>query len=320
MAGLDSADLLAEGSLRRIFSAHGLGDVRSLSPLPRGGVNPGAIVNNAYIIRFDLRSGDATSRFISEVDACQRLQASGVPVPEVVAIDLSREVVPYPYLITVRLPGVPLIDRWADLSASARRQTARLAGRFLALIHQSEIRKFGNLHDIAESGGWGLWLGYVGDYLRRYSRQAVALGVVDPFLPVRAQAALLHHRATLAGVTAGRLVHSDYHFENILVDGDAITGVLDFEWALSGDPSWDFIVEDKWEAMCPGSRRHIYEGYEQVSALAPDHDLRVKLYQLPMYVEWLVDFTRRGDSARAAKSHRQMLAVLDALEEHPPSA
>lgn len=154
----------------------------------------------------------------------------------------------------------------------------------------------------------------VRDHRRRYARQAVDLSLVDPFLPIRAQTALLNHRATLAAVTSGQLVHSDFHFDNILVKGETITGVIDFEWALSGDPSWDFVAADQWEATCPGSRAHLYEGYAEMLALPDDHDLRVTLYRLLAHVESLVDFTLRADSERASYVRQKLFDTLSILE------
>jgi aminoglycoside phosphotransferase (APT) family kinase protein len=306
---------ITQFTLRQILAAHGLGEVQSIAPLRRGSINPGALVNDAHIIRFDTRSGDSPSRFAGEADAYRRLADTGVPVPAVIALDFSREIAPHPYLITTKRPGLPLVERWPDLSAAARAQTARQAGRLLAMIHKQEIgAKFGALSLLAQGGGSSLWLSYVSDYVRRYAKQAVELGLVDPFLPIRAQTVLLRHRSTLTAVTSGQLVHSDYHLETILVEGETISGVIDFEWALSGDPSWDFVVEDQWEAMCPGSRTLIYEGYQEESTLPDDHAVRVMLYRLLAHVESVVDFTRRGDPARATREQERLFDVLQSLE------
>jgi aminoglycoside phosphotransferase (APT) family kinase protein len=36
-----------------------------------------------------------------------------------------------------------------------------------------------------------------------------------------------------------RFLHGDYSLKNIVEDNDFITGVVDFEFAMAGDPSWD---------------------------------------------------------------------------------
>ena len=46
-------------------------------------------------------------------------------------------------------------------------------------------------------------------------------------------------RGLLAQVRSGALAHCDFHYENILQDGGRLSGLLDFEWAISGDPAYD---------------------------------------------------------------------------------
>jgi len=81
------------------------------------------------------------------------------------------------------------------------------------------------------------------------------------------------------------MVHGDYQLENLLVESGIITGAIDFEWAFGGDPTWDFVAEDKWEEQCPGSRNAIYAGYRQMRPLDPDHERKLRLYKALMYVE-----------------------------------
>ena len=127
------------------------------------------------------------------------------------------------------------------------------------------------------------------------------------------QTALTRYRPLLETVTHGALVHSDYHRENILQAGGHVTGIIDFEWALAGDPAWDFIAEEKWEEMCPGSKEHVYAGYSHRRALAPDHATRVAIYQLLLHVETVVDETRKENASGVAAARDAMYATLTAL-------
>ncbi len=75
--------------LQRIWEAHGLGSILSITRPAGGSINYCLIVNNAYAIRFDI-TGKIVSRFQSEALAYRYLCDSGVPVPEVVALDRSK--------------------------------------------------------------------------------------------------------------------------------------------------------------------------------------------------------------------------------------
>lgn len=297
--------------LQCIWEAYGLGSIQTITWPARGSINYYLIVNNAYVIRFDI-TGKIVSRFQSEALAYRYLCDSGVPVPEVVALDRSKELIPYEYLITTRLEGTPVIDSWSSLSAQQREQVACEAGRYLAVIHSHTFDRFGKLRDLA-SGGFICWYDYSADYFHRYARQALDLGIIDISLRDRMQEILDQYRPLWDAVTKGSLVHSDYHFENILQHKGAVSGIIDFEWSYPGDPTIDLVVEDLWEQMCPGSKPFVYAGYTSLSQLDPNHDLKMALYKLYTYLEFLVDSKRRADETEFNKMYAKLQAALQAL-------
>jgi aminoglycoside phosphotransferase (APT) family kinase protein len=297
--------------LQRTWETHGLGSIRTITRPARGSINYCLVVNDAYVIRFDI-SGKIVSRFQSEALAYHYLRDSGVPVPQVVALDQSRELLPYEYLISTRLEGTPVIDSWSGLSVQERERIAYEAGRYLAVIHSHRFDRFGKLRDLA-SGGFACWHDYSADYFHRYARQALDLGNIDTSLRDRMQAILERYRPLWDAVTKGSLVHSDYHFENILQHNGAVSGIIDFEWAYSGDPTIDLVAEDLWEQMCPGSKPFVYAGYTGLRQLDPNHDLKMALYKLYTYLEFLVDSKRRADEAEFQQVYAKLQAALQGL-------
>lgn len=205
-------------------------------------MNYALVVNDAYVIRFDI-TGKIPLRFQSEVLAYEYLQTSEVPVPEVIALDQSKQLVPYEYLITSKLEGTSVIDSWNSLSAKEQERIAYEAGTYLALIHSYTLERFGKLRDLP-NGGFTYWYDYCADYFHRYANQALAMNIIDPSLRDRMQAVLEKYRPLLDTVRKGYLLHSDYHFENILQRKGVVSGIIDFEWAYAGDADVDFVVED----------------------------------------------------------------------------
>lgn|GEM_PF-1569034 len=67
---------------------------------------------------------------------------------------------------------------------------------------------------------------------------------------------------------------------NILVRDGRIVALIDFEWAASGDPAWEFAFVDKEDI------RHYYEYFEQQGKPLDreEFELRRKLYRVP----WLL--------------------------------
>jgi aminoglycoside phosphotransferase (APT) family kinase protein len=296
-----------------IWTAHRLGAVRAVERCGRGSINPCFIVNDAAVIRFNTFTVKGAARFRNEARAYAALHGSGIPVPEVITVDLTRSIAPYDFIVTSRLPGVPVIDTWADLSAVERERVATEAGAYLAMMHAQTFDRFGALGS-GDDRGFDRWYDYVADYLDRYTTLAHDLGAIRDNDRKRMQTTLARYRPLLDTVTRGALVHSDYHWENILQADGTITGVIDFEWALAGDPAWDFIAQDTWEEMCPGSRESVYAGYTRHRPLASEHATRVALYQLLLHVETIVDEARKKNMPGVATARDAMYATLAAVE------
>jgi aminoglycoside phosphotransferase (APT) family kinase protein len=293
--------------LETIWHEQGLSDPQTIEQPARGSINPCFIVDDAYVIRFTTLTEKGGTHFESERIAYDTLRNSGVPVPQVVALDVSLEIAPYAYLITSKLPGTPIIDSWSSLNNNQRQQVAQEAGHYLAQIHTHSFQRFGKLRSL----DFATWYAYVADFFGRYARQAVTLGGITSNDHLRLELVLKRHKSALEAMKTGKLVHSDYHFENILQQDGRITGIIDFEWAYSGDPLADLVVDEKWESMCPGSGLHVYMGYDL--KLDANAHIRLKIYKLLAELETLVDALKKGQSSHAREIHAHLFDVVDAL-------
>lgn len=131
--------------LQAIASAYGLGRVRQHEWLGRGRNNPALVVNGEWVVRFDGLPGSTPQRFEGEALAYRHLRAHGIPAPEVIGVDLSRERYPVGYMILSRLPGQPIVDAWPGMTAAQREQIAAEAGRVLARMHGIHGKHCGDL-------------------------------------------------------------------------------------------------------------------------------------------------------------------------------
>ena len=296
-------------TLQAIFDAHGLGTVRKMERAGRGRNNPVFMVNDALVIRFDGIINAGVSRFHGEKRAYDALRQANIPAPQVIVVDDSRTIAPHDYLIMTKIEGSPLINAWPTLSPNQREKAAYEAGRCLALMHGITFATFGKLYGTERI--FETWYAYVQDTFRRYCRGAADEGVIAADIIDRMEKVIERHRPIFDSVTPARLVHWDYHFENILQQDGEITGILDFEWALSGDVAHDFNRRDQWEADCPGSRAPLYAGYASIRPLEADHDVRVMLYQIIWLVDCIVD---DFDPDETTTAHDQLLAILQNLE------
>lgn len=152
-----------------------------------------------------------------EARALAALVDTGLPVPRVIgvieAVDESSDA----WLVTTRLPGEPLSHTLRTSDPAVRRQWCRRLGRMLAKIHDTAVPP-----ELArvDATPWER---------RRRER-----------LPAeRADEALASVQIDREAEEARVLVHGDFTPDNVLADGDEISGVIDWPGAGLGDPRYD---------------------------------------------------------------------------------
>ncbi len=274
-------------TLQRIWDAHALGQITSVDWAGTGMNNPALLINNSHVIRFDGIINDGISRFHGERRAYDLLNQAAIPAPHVLLLDDTKMLVPNDFMVMTKVEGQPLIDSWPRLTPQQRQQAAAQAGEILARLHAITLDQFGRLY--GTQGVFSTWFAYLIDKLTNYGQQAVTGHFITPAVYDRMQAVFHAHRPLLDTVTTPHLIHWDYHFGNLLQQDGVITGLLDFEWALGGDPIHDFNRRTQWDEDCPGSRQWVYAGYTRHTPLQPDHDLRVALYELIWFLDCVVD-------------------------------
>ena len=107
------------------------------------------------------------------------------------------------------------------------------------------------------------------------------------------------------------LLHMDVWAQNILADEDGrLTGLLDWDRALYGDPEIEFAVLD----YCGISEPPFWDGYGQPRDTSPEARIRnlfYLLYEVQKYI--VIRRMRSGDPAGADRYRRQSLELADAL-------
>jgi aminoglycoside phosphotransferase (APT) family kinase protein len=302
--------------LSRIWRHHQLGGIRSLSQPAHPGLNPIRFVNERYVIRFYISEATRYQPSQGEAHAFEILANSGIPVPKVVALGFSGDISPYDYLIMTRLPGRPLIEVWPELDKRQRKRAANSIGVYLAQIHTYTFKRFGYLARL-ESESYCCWYDFVYDYFSHYAGRVERMGIIESDIIERIQRLLQTNRPLLEQVTLGALLHSDFQFKHILYQAGEITGILDFEMALSGDPAWEFIIEDRWPQQCPGSLPWLFQQYQQRRTLESGYEMRVNLYKLLMYLVFIVGSKNNQTVNSLEEARTQMIGLIEMLEESP---
>ncbi|KAF8250143.1 hypothetical protein K440DRAFT_619588 [Wilcoxina mikolae CBS 423.85] len=133
-------------------------------------------------------------------------------------------------------------------------------------------------------------------------RDGEAMVLLLPYAEVRAHFQRLAH--TLDTIDTARLVVVDFSAASVLVeeDGKTVTGVIDFERAVWGDPGLARCFQDKeeeeWEGERDGKRcrRLLYEMYHSVMLI-------------------LETFYYGGGTEAEMQGRRRLVGCLKALEK-----
>lgn len=298
--------------IKAIWQALELGEVQTITVPRRGCSNACFLVNDDRVVRFQVTELPR-HKFRTEKIAYDLLRGSELPIPQVLALDEARTLVPYAFIVTTRLPGETVYDSWNDLGMRTREHLAFASGCYLALLHRHALPAFGGLSQLGE-GGFSTWMAYLEDYVVRNIRQARQEELLDPVTTHRIEQLLTWFQPLMAEVTTGSLLHRDYHFENILQQEGQVTGIIDFEWAMSGDPVFDCRI-DETLAECPGSVEPFYAGYASVCPLTEHHRLKADFYRLLLGLECVAWWGRDPGAADwMPGEYGRLFELLAALE------
>ena len=231
-----------------------------------------------------------------------------VPVPEIMAYDTSREVLDRDFILMERLPGTSLTEAtWVGQHGVS--DVFRQVGRHLAEVHSLTADKYGYLgehHPMAPQATWReafhvMWNKIIDDTVacRGYNpKEADKLRrLLDRFEPVFRR-----------GVPPS-LLHMDIWHQNILVDPDGrVTGIVDWDRALWGDPEIEFAVLD----YCGVSVPEFWEGYGRPRDESPEAAIRNRFYLLYEVQKYILISLLRRRSRTQADQYRQHVFSLAA--------
>jgi len=293
--------------LRRLFSD----DVAAVEPLAGGVFSRAsgfASDGRRYVLRLSTAPHGAEA--FAKDDYAARLLASGsLPIPRVVRAGSADGM---QYAITERVAGKTL----------AACSTAERSAALPAVLDTLEA--IGRT-DIGGSRGYGLWgadgnapstswhaylaaivddepAGFYRGWRRLFRESFLERNVFDTV-----------YRAMLALAVEcpdrRELIHEDYQLENILVDEDSVSGVIDWANAMYGDALYD-VARLAWWSARPGW------WYDDGAAIlrdrfggAPRYDARIACYQCHMGLNDLRYYAKTDQRAEYEFFRARLLAI-----------
>jgi aminoglycoside phosphotransferase (APT) family kinase protein len=234
---------------------------------------------------------------------------TSVPVPEILAYDDGRVLVDRDYLIMECLPGRPLNE--VRLTGPQFEGVLEQIGHYLAEMHALVADRHGYLgaHEpMAPQPSWArafevMWNQLLDDVVAcgGYTREEA-----DAFRRL-----FDVYRPHFDRPVPASLLHMDVWSENILVnEAGRVTGLLDLDRALWGDPEIEYAVLD----YCGISEPAFWRGYGRVRDTTFPAQVRARFYVLYEEQKYIpIRIWRRDDPDAALEYKRRAFALARPL-------
>ncbi len=233
------------------------------------------------------------------------LSETTVPVPRIFTYDDSHTLIDRDFLIMERLSGGPLTEAHDVSSDFVFRQT----GEYLAQVHSLTAKQYGYLGVHRPMEPQSTWVEAFEIMWNKMVDDIVAVGHYDDEESSKMRGLLDQYIAIFDRPIPASLLHMDIWHQNILVDSEGnVTGLVDWDRALWGDPEIEFAVLD----YCGISEQAFWEGYGQekdVSSPARMRRIFYLLYEMQKYI--VIRHGRGRDPAAAKQYKRQVMEIIN---------
>ena len=232
------------------------------------------------------------------------IEKTSIPVAPIVVYDDTRDVIDRDFIIMERLPGNPISDVACDHD-----KVLRQVGAYLAEGHAQTADSYGYIGEHHPMPAQACWVDAFHIMWNRLIDGIVAVGHYNENESMEIRGLLDRHIRLFDREVPASLLHMDVWAQNILIDETStVTGLVDWDRALWGDPEIEYAVLD----YCGISEPAFWEGYgrrRDTSSGARIRQVFYLLYELQKYI--IIRQGRGNDATRAQQYKRQVLDIVD---------
>lgn len=203
------------------------------------------------------------------------LLRSKLPNIKVFNIDITRDYIPTEFMLMEFLRDSPL----EQFKNSEYKNIYTDLGRVFKQIHSISANNYGPI-DIKLlltknelTGTFSSWKSFIFLNLNNHLKECVKIGVLSPSELVSLKSIYVKSKPIFTN-SKSSLIHNDPSLRNIFVNNNRVTGIIDWEDAIFGDPLWEiafidtflFRKEDKlkFKLFCNGYGININKEYKSL--------------------------------------------------------
>lgn len=219
-----------------------------------------------------------------------------IPCPIILKTDTSREIIPFDYVISKRLKGYALGKSFSDLPQPSKTKIIKELGKYLGIIHSIKFKKFGDIYeqkskilvgpahelkDVSKkikSGPFTTWKEMHREIVKSRLFYFKGTEFEDLIAPINSyfkqNEYLLDYKIT------PRLLHLDLNKNNIFIEKNKITGILDVEESLIGHNEYDLMRTELHFRGNLKLRNQFFKEYTKYVSLDKGYEERRAFYSL----------------------------------------
>ena len=222
---------------------------------------------------------------------------TSVPVPRILLADDSKSLIALNFAVMTRLDGENVLRLERQFDRSQVIAIYEQMGSALREIHRIAMDSFGYI------GIDGVVTPFASNRAYMLSQFERKLGGFDQFggnpaLATRLRDYVERSSGLLDGCTRPSLCHYDFHTGNVLAVGDRLTGIVDLENAIAGDPLMDLAKTLAYSVRDDDTKRAaLLAGYGPIDRA--DWQETLRLYQFYGAIELWAWWIQIGDRQRA---------------------
>jgi aminoglycoside phosphotransferase (APT) family kinase protein len=236
-----------------------------------------------------------------EVGIARLLERLPIPAPGILLADDSRSLLDLNFVVMNRFDGRNVRQWEPSLDEDETFDIYRQMGEALRVIHGVTLESFGYLVANGVVQPFASNRAYM---LSQFERKLSGFRELGrrPALAAQLDAYLKRSADLLDGCPRPVLCHYDYHSGNLLAerhDGALqLTGIIDLENAIAGDPLMDLAKTIAYSVRDDETKRDgLFAGYGALDR--PDWQETLRLYQFYGTIELWAWWVQIGDAARA---------------------
>lgn len=244
-------------------------------------VRAGELVSGKEVIIRCHPKGIKNGYFHAEAEAAKRAKEAGLPSYVTLAVRDYESGDDFAFQVIEKLSGTA-IKKWLEQHPDDESKLLPQIGRMMARLHQVQVDGFGAFDNEKAKSGELIGLhNTFGEAVRAglpFNLDVLTKENILTAEQAQSVTTLFDDTNPLLDIPRAVLVHNDFADWNLLTDGEDITGILDWDECVGGDPASDIAC---WSTFFDPERLEgLLEGYWEVAEKPADFQDRFELLRL----------------------------------------